>query len=123
MSTSGITGKSPASKTKTLPDNNASMTIALAEEFIGQAREAVVTMARGLDSNEVEEYQTLIATGLACFDGAIQSQQLPPRHEARVRLRYATILQEETENLMEAETTLNKGVISCDNVSAPCSIL
>ena len=117
LSTTGITGKSPASKAKTLPDNNASMMVALAEEFISQARGAVTSITEGLDPNEMEEYQKLIATGLACFDGAIQSQQLPPRHEARVRLRYATIIQEETESLMEAETTLKKGIMSCDSVS------
>ena len=35
---------------------------------------------------------------------------MKPHVEAVVRLRYATILYEETENMMEAEEALSKGV-------------
>lgn len=35
---------------------------------------------------------------------------MKPHVEAVVRLRYATVLHEETENMMEAEETLSKGV-------------
>ena len=38
--------------------------------------------------------------------------RLQPRLEAVVRWRYATILHEETENVMEAEEALSKGVLS-----------
>lgn len=67
-----------------------------------------------LADDAVEEYQQLIATTLTCFETALDSSKLTPREEARLRLRYATVLQEETENLMEAETALTKGVTLCD---------
>lgn len=37
---------------------------------------------------------------------------MKPHVEASVRLRYATVLYEETENTMEAEEALSKGVCS-----------
>jgi hypothetical protein len=40
----------------------------------------------------------------------IQNWRLQPRTEALVRLRYARILHEETDNDLEAETALSKGV-------------
>lgn len=46
-----------------------------------------------------------------------------------MRLRYAAVLREETENLMEAETALSKGVTICDKVclqkmiNSICSLL
>ena len=43
---------------------------------------------------------------------AWQNWRLEPRMEAMIRLRYASILHEETDNIMEAETELSKGV--CD---------
>jgi hypothetical protein len=38
--------------------------------------------------------------------------------EAKVRLRYAGVLFEETENYMEAETALSQGIILCEQVRA-----
>lgn len=92
------------------------MMVALAEEFVSKARAAAPSVAASLQSDEVEEYQKLIGTGLGCLEAALQSQRLSPRQEARVRLRYAAVLHEETENIMEAETTLSKGITLCDKV-------
>ena len=41
----------------------------------------------------------------------LQSWKLAPAQEALVRLRYATVLHEETENSIQAEEALSKGVI------------
>ena len=82
------------------------MMVALAEEFISKARAAAPSIAASLQPDEVEEYQKMIGTALGCFEAALQSQ----------RLRDAAILQEETENIMEAETTLSKGITLCDKV-------
>lgn len=41
---------------------------------------------------------------------SIKRWRLQPRSEALVRLRYANVLFEETDNIMEAETALSKGV-------------
>lgn len=88
----------------------------LAEEFIGKARSSAISVASTLHEDQVEDYQKLIGTGLACLDSALQSGKLSSRQEAQVRIRYATILQEETENVTEAETTLTKGITLCDKV-------
>lgn len=67
-------------------------------------------MGRSLHPDTLKEYHKLIATGLACLDVALQSNKLVPRLEARVRLRYASMLLEETTNYAEAETILTKGI-------------
>lgn len=87
---------------------------AVAEECISKARSQTHDVAMGLEPDDVTQYQRLISTGLSCFEGMLQSTRLAPREEARVRLRYATVLHEETENIMEAETALTKGIALCD---------
>lgn len=78
------------------------------------AQTAVQGVASSLDTDTMGEYYKLIATGLGCLDAALTLNKFPPRVEAKVRLRYATILSEETENLMEAETALTKGIATCE---------
>ncbi|KZZ87530.1 Cohesin loading factor [Ascosphaera apis ARSEF 7405] len=63
---------------------------------------------------DVEEYYRLIATGLGCLEVVLKSRRLPPQVEAIVRLRYALVLYEETENDFEAESTLTKGIDLCE---------
>ena len=64
----------------------------------------------------VETYEKLISTGLACLDTAMKNIRLAPRIEANIRLRYAGVLYEETENFMEAEIALSKGIALCERV-------
>ena len=64
--------------------------------------------------NEMQNYYKLIATGLGCLEAVLKRYTLPPEREAVVRLRYATVLYEETENTMEAEESLSKGISICD---------
>lgn len=117
MTTSRLSSKSPAISSKSAPHTMAPTLIHIAEELIAKARSSAPAVAASLHPAEVEEYQKLIGTGLGCLETALQGQGLSPRQEARLRLRYAVILQEETENLMEAETTLSKGIIHCDKVN------
>lgn len=52
---------------------------------------------------------------VACYDSSlsiVQNWRLEPLLEAKVRLRYATVLHDETENSMEAEEALSKGVFA-----------
>lgn len=86
----------------------------MAEEFFIKARKSVRDIAATLDERSVHDYQKLIATGLACLEVAIGSNKLSPRLEALARLRYANILCTETNNVMEAETALTKGITLCD---------
>lgn len=59
----------------------------------------------------------MVATGLGCLEVVLGSHKLAPRVEARLQLRYASILAEETNNVMEAETALTKGITLCERVS------
>lgn len=88
----------------------------MAEEFFTKAQRGVRYVATTLDERRVHEYQKLIATGLACLEVAIGSNKLAPRLEALARLRYANILCAETNNVMEAETALTKGITLCERV-------
>jgi len=90
--------------------------IALAEEYFAAAHKLGSSVARAMVEDLVDEYQRLIATGLGCLEAAFKKTRLAPRLEAKVRLRYAGVLFEETENHMEAETALSQGIILCEQV-------
>lgn len=59
---------------------------------------------------DCEQYYRLMAMGLSCMDSVLRKFHLAPRREAELRLRYANLLIEETDNDMEIEQTLSKGV-------------
>jgi len=65
----------------------------------------------------VAEHHKLVATGLGCLEVALKSRKLWPRLEARLMLRYASVLVEETTNIEKAETVLSKGISLCEKVS------
>ena len=97
------------------PDT-AQLLVALAEEYFQAAHELAPTAAVSMSVADVEAYGGLIATGLGCLDTALKRVKLQPRMEANIRLRYAGVLYEETENSMEAETALSKGIALCERV-------
>lgn len=76
-----------------------------------------------MEADVVAQYQKLIATGLGCLEAALAGERLEPRLEAKIRLRYAGVLLEETDNMMEAETALSKGITLCEQVGRPCRFL
>lgn len=88
--------------------------ICVANDCFRVAHSAVQDVATSLDQTGLGEYYKLIATGLGCLDAALSLNKLPPRTEANIRLRYATILGEETDNLTEAEVALTKGITVCE---------
>jgi len=93
--------------------------ISLAEEYIQAAHKLAPSLATKLDSSHVEEYQKLVATALGCFDALLRKTRPQPRVEANVRLRYASLLYEETTNFSEAENILMKGIKLCEMVIQP----
>ncbi|KAK8034408.1 mitochondrial membrane protein [Apiospora rasikravindrae] len=105
--------RSPAPGLLPHQDTN-SLLICVAEDMFSAARKGVLHVADSLDSKAVQEYQKLIATGLGCLELVLNSNRLAPRLEARLQLRYASILCEETNNVMESETALAKGMALCD---------
>jgi hypothetical protein len=110
--------KSPAPTPALIPhhqDTN-SLLICVAEDMFTKARREVLGVADSLNPQSVQEYQKMIATGLGCLETVLGSNKLAPRLEAKLQLRYASILCEETNNVMEAETALTKGITLCDKV-------
>jgi len=105
----------PLVSANTQPDT-AKLLVALAEEYFQAAHELAPTAALSMSVADVEAYGGLIATGLGCLDTALKRVKLQPRIEANIRLRYAGVLFEETENSMEAETALSKGIALCERV-------
>ena len=88
--------------------------LSLAEEYFAAAYGygSMANIARR--ETEMESYYKMMATGLGCLEAVLKHFKMQPEREAMVRLRYATILFEETENTMEAEEALNKGIVICD---------
>ena len=101
--------------------------LSLADEYLNAAHQHGTMTALTARQGDVEEYYKLIATGLGCLEAVLkvsltqntlwrfvsdrhQNWRLQPRKEALVRLRYARTLFEETDNDLEAETALSKGV-------------
>ena len=90
--------------------------ISLAEEYFAAANQLALSIALSSNEDEIQVYDKLISTGLGCLATALKKMKMSPRVEAKVRLRYAGVLFDETENYMEAETTLSHGIALCDRV-------
>ncbi|KAL6719632.1 hypothetical protein ACLMJK_001553 [Lecanora helva] len=88
--------------------------LSLSEEYFSAAYKHGAGMASSAPGTSDREYYKLIATGLGCLEAVLGRFKLLPEREAIVRLRYATVLFEETENTMLAEEALGKGVALCD---------
>lgn len=115
-SISSITKRSPSMTPKPRPVNTIPIMAAIAEECLTKARKSAHDVAMSSDESAHDEYQALVTTSLSCYEAILREKTLTPREEALIRLRYATVVQEETENWMEAETALTKGVTLCDKV-------
>lgn len=114
-SSAGVT-KSPLVSHASIQVETLPLLLCVAEDCFSKARASVTEVGRSADAHVANEYHKLIATGLGCLEVAMQSNKLRPRLEARLRLRYAGILVEETVNTMEAETALTKGIALCEKV-------
>ncbi|KAK4203251.1 cohesin loading factor-domain-containing protein [Triangularia verruculosa] len=106
--------KSPATPGSSVHSETLPLLICLAEDFFEKANAASQKVAKSMSEAEVAEHHKLVATGLGCLDVALKSNKLWPRLEARLCLRNASVLIDETNNIMEAETTLTRGIAVCD---------
>ncbi|KAL9097744.1 MAG: hypothetical protein Q9165_000070 [Trypethelium subeluteriae] len=84
--------------------------LSMADEYISAAHNMACKVAHAQDSKHAEEYYQLMATGLGCMDSVLKNFKLHPREEAKLRLRYATLLHEELVNPEETEKVLSKGI-------------
>jgi hypothetical protein len=96
--------------------DKAMLLVSLADEYFEAAHALGPAVSLSMTKVDIESYESLIATGLGCLDTVLKRMRVSPRLEANIRLRYAGVLFEETENSMEAETTLTKGISLCDRV-------
>lgn len=93
-----------------------SVLLSLSEEY--------VTAAHGMSAHlcspdateeELSRYHKLIATALGCLESVILNYRpTDARKEARVRLRFASLLFEETEDTVATEESLSKGIAFCE---------
>ncbi|KAI9832514.1 MAG: hypothetical protein M1819_004303 [Sarea resinae] len=88
--------------------------LSLAEEYFDAAHRQGSVVALAKRSMQMDDYYKLIATGLSCLEIALKKWRMQPRMEAIARLRYASVLYEETDNDGEAEMTLSKGITLCE---------
>ncbi|OJJ43782.1 hypothetical protein ASPZODRAFT_135808 [Penicilliopsis zonata CBS 506.65] len=88
--------------------------LSLADEYLSTAHSQGTIVALSNHEQRIEEYHKLVATGLGCLEAVLKNWRLQPRVEALVRLRYARVLFEETDNDLEAETALSKGIDLCE---------
>jgi hypothetical protein len=94
-----------------------SLLLGVSDECIETARAAAAGVVGAPDAARIEEYRALVGTGLACLETVLHAGRLQPRQEALVRLRYGTVLIDETENYAEAEVALSRGLAVCEKVS------
>ncbi|KAF7162229.1 hypothetical protein CNMCM5623_007624 [Aspergillus felis] len=104
----------PVQKPTKPPIDYQVLLLSLADEYLKAAYSHGTMVALSRREMEIEEYYKLVATGLGCLEAVLKNWRLQPRMEALVRLRYARILFEETENDLEAETALSKGIDLCE---------
>lgn len=106
---------SPVTGPNKLPIDYQVLMLALAEEYISEARRNSKVIALNSSAEQAARYYQLIAQGLGCMDTVLTRWQFQdPRTEARLRLRYASLLYEETENDTLAQEVLSKGVTLCE---------
>ncbi|SPB45579.1 unnamed protein product [Aspergillus niger] len=108
------TGQKPTQKSAGTPIDYQVLLLAMADEYLNAAHSHGTLVALLRREMEMDEYYKLVATGLGCLEAVLKNWRLQPRVEALVRLRYARILFEETDNDLEAETALSKGIDLCE---------
>lgn len=88
--------------------------LSLADEYLDAAHGHGMLVALAERRAQADDYYRLVATALGCIESVLNHYKLQPLKEGQVRLRYAQILFEETENDLDAETTLSKGIELCE---------
>ncbi|KAF1926510.1 uncharacterized protein M421DRAFT_67111 [Didymella exigua CBS 183.55] len=106
-------GMQPQLQQKNLPADMSVMLLSAADEYIAAARGMGPSVARQKKNGEVQQYYKLMSTAMGCMDAVLRKYNMQPRDEARLRLRYASLLIEETDNTAEIDEILSKGISLC----------
>ncbi|EMC96162.1 hypothetical protein BAUCODRAFT_47807, partial [Baudoinia panamericana UAMH 10762] len=90
--------------------------LSLADEYMSGAYSMSSMLVAGdYPENELAQYHQLVSTAMGCLESVLQNyRQQDPRKEARIRLRLATLLFDETENAAQVEEVLSKGIALCE---------
>ncbi|KAF2640608.1 hypothetical protein P280DRAFT_426699 [Massarina eburnea CBS 473.64] len=99
---------------KPLPADLMVLILSAADEYIAAARSLGSLAAMTLKTADLDQYYRLMAAALGCMEMVLQKYNQAPRDEALLRLRYASLLVEETGNDQEIEETLSKGIALCN---------
>jgi hypothetical protein len=89
------------------------MLLSAADEYLAAARSMGASMVRYQREADIQQYHRLMATGLGCMDTVLRDFNLLPRDEAKLRLRYASLLVEETDNTTVIDEVLSKQISLC----------
>lgn len=89
------------------------MLLSAADEYIAAARGMGSMIARQKRSGDVQQYYKLMSTAMGCMYAVLKKYNMQPRDEAKLRLRYASLLIEETDNTTEIDEILSKGISLC----------
>ncbi|KAH7089804.1 cohesin loading factor-domain-containing protein [Paraphoma chrysanthemicola] len=102
-----------APQQRALPADLSVMLLSAADEYIAAARGIGALIVREKREADMRQYYKLMATGLGCMDTVLREFSLMPRDEAKLRLRYASLLVEETDNTAEIDEILSKQISLC----------
>jgi hypothetical protein len=80
---------------KALPAELSELLLTAADEYIAVARGMGSLFIRERREADVRQYYKLISTAMGCMDTVLKDFNMPPRDEAKLRLRYASLLIEE----------------------------
>lgn len=98
-----------------LPVDYQVLLLALADDYISKAHWMSVSLAKGAQEADVQDYHKLIAHGLGCMHSVLTNFKFPnPRVEGRLVYRYCSLLFDETENDDVAHELLSKTVKMCE---------
>ncbi|RYO28954.1 hypothetical protein AA0113_g12127 [Alternaria arborescens] len=82
---------------KALPAELSELLLTAADEYIAVARGMGSLFIRERKEADVRQYYKLMSTAMGCMDTVLKDFNMPPRDEAKLRLRYASLLIEETD--------------------------
>jgi hypothetical protein len=98
---------------KALPADLSVMLLSAADEYIAAARGMASLVVRDKRDADLRQYYKLMSTGMGCMDTVLKEFSMVPRDEAKLRLRYASLLIEETDNTSEIDEVLSKQISLC----------
>ncbi|KAJ4289602.1 hypothetical protein N0V90_010931 [Kalmusia sp. IMI 367209] len=97
-----------------LPADLMVLILSVGDEYMAAARSLGSVAASTLRQADLDQYYRLMATAMGCMETVLKKYNQTPRDEALLRLRYANLLIEETDNTQDIEETLAKGITLCN---------